>query len=212
MKHIICLFVSLFLSGNMAWGQENLRPLTDIQGFQERLKQEAADVSSIESDFTQEKYLEVFDEKIVSKGRFYYKKADMIRMDYTSPLPYQLTINGQQLRIVSEGKSNVVRLGNNPMMNEMKSLIAACMVGDLQNLSAAYTIAYFETSPLYIIRIKPVSESVQNYIREISISFDKKDMSVNSLRLSETEKDYTEYLFTNRKHNTLTSNELFLIP
>ena len=174
--------------------QKDLIPLASVTAFQERLKKEAALLSSIESDFTQEKFLDVFNEKIVSKGRFYYKQENMIRMDYTSPIDYQIIINGQKLKIVSEGKSNVVNLGSNQMMNEMKGMLAACMIGDLT-----------------VVKIRPVSKSVQAYISEIIISIDKKDMSVQTLRLSENAKDYTEYHFTNRKYNTLASDEMFVI-
>ena len=131
MKYIYCLLlfctcVSLKLSA-----QEELKPLASIAAFQERLKQEAANIRCIESDFTQEKYLDVFSEKVISKGRFYFKQDNMIRMDYSSPLNYLIIINGQKLKTVSEGKSNVVNLGSNPMMNEMKGMLSACMIGDL---------------------------------------------------------------------------------
>lgn len=43
--------------------------------FKNRLAKEAQTVESIESDFTQVKYLDVFDEKVTSKGKFYYQKA-----------------------------------------------------------------------------------------------------------------------------------------
>lgn len=191
--------------------QKDLTPLASVTAFQERLKKEAALLSSIESDFTQEKFLDVFNEKIVSKGRFYYKQENMIRMDYTSPVDYQIIINGQKLKIVSEGKSNVVNLGSNQMMNEMKGMLAACMIGDLTVMSSAYRLEYYESPSLYVVKIRPVSKSVQAYISEIIISIDKKDMSVQTLRLSENAKDYTEYHFTNRKYNTLTSDEKFVI-
>lgn len=191
--------------------QKDLIPLASVTAFQERLKKEAALLSSIESDFTQEKFLDVFNEKIVSKGRFYYKQENMIRMDYTSPVDYQIIINGQKLKIVSEGKSNVVNLGSNQMMNEMKGMLAACMIGDLTVMSSAYRLEYYESPSLYVVKIRPVSKSVQAYISEIIISIDKKDMSVQTLRLSENAKDYTEYHFTNRKYNTLVSDEMFVI-
>lgn len=191
--------------------QKDLIPLASVTAFQERLKKEAALLSSIESDFTQEKFLDVFNEKIVSKGRFYYKQENMIRMDYTSPIDYQIIINGQKLKIVSEGKSNVVNLGSNQMMNEMKGMLAACMIGDLTVMSSAYRLEYYESPSLYVVKIRPVSKSVQAYISEIIISIDKKDMSVQTLRLSENAKDYTEYHFTNRKYNTLVSDEMFVI-
>jgi outer membrane lipoprotein-sorting protein len=210
MNKYIYTFLLVFFCLPLA-AQKDLAPLASVTAFQERLKKEASSLSSIESDFTQEKFLDVFNEKIVSKGRFYYKQENMIRMDYTSSIDYQIIINGQKLKIVSEGKSNVVNLGSNQMMNEMKGMLAACMIGDLTVMSSAYRLEYYESPSLYVVKIRPVSKSVQAYISEIIISIDKKDMSVQTLRLSENAKDYTEYHFTNRKYNTLTSDEKFVI-
>lgn len=206
----LCLFLFLIVCLPVV-AQKELKPLTSIDGFQERLKKEAASLSSIESDFTQEKYLDVFNDKIISKGRFYYRQENKIRMDYTTPVDYQIVINGQKLKIVSEGKSNVVNLGSNRMMDEMKGMLAACMVGDLSSITSAYKLDYYESPSLYVVKIRPVSKSVQAYISEIVISINKEDMSVQTLRLSENEKDYTEYRFTNRKYNTLTNDEKFII-
>lgn len=191
--------------------QKDLKPLASVATFQERLKKEVATVASIESDFVQEKYLDVFSEKITSKGRFYFKKENKIRMDYTSPVDYQIVINGPKLKIVSEGKSNVVNLGSNEMMNKIKGMLSACMVGDLGSITSAYTLTYYESPSLYVVKIHPVSKNVQVYIHEIVISIDKKDMSVQTLRLSESATDYTEYRFTNKKQNTLSSDEKFAI-
>ncbi len=54
---------------------QQMKKLTDLKDFLKpvcckRLK----NIESIESNFTQIKYLDVFDEKITSKGKFYYKK------------------------------------------------------------------------------------------------------------------------------------------
>lgn len=210
LNRFICLLLLAICCLPLA-AQQDIKPLASLAVFQERLKKEAASLSSIESDFTQEKFLDVFNEKIISKGRFYYKQENMIRMDYTSPVDYQIVINGRKLKIVSEGKTNVVDLGSNQMMNEMKGMLSACMIGDLSSMTSAYKLDYYESPTLYVVKIRPVSKSVQAYISEIVISIDKKDMSVQTLRLSENAKDYTEYHFTNRKYNTLTSDEKFII-
>lgn len=211
MKYIYCLLLLCTCLSPRLSAQEELKPLASVAAFQERLKQEASRVRSIESDFTQEKYLDIFSEKIISKGRFYYKQQNMIRMDYSSPLDYLIVINGQKLKTVSEGKSNVVNLGSNPMMNEMKGMLSACMIGDLNAIGPSYNLEYFETPTLYVVKIRPTAKNVKAYISEIVISLDKKDMAVTTLRLSENEKDYTEYRFTNKKYNTLTSDEKFTI-
>lgn len=211
-KYVCFALLAFLLACFPAEAQEKLTPLASTSVFQERLKEEASRIHSIESDFTQEKYLDVFNQKVISKGRFYFRKENKIRMDYTSPVDYRIVINGQKLEMMSEGKSNVVNLGSNGMMNEMKGMLAGCMVGDLSSLTASYRLDYYETPSLYVVKIKPLAQGVQAYIREIVISLDKKDMSVRTLRLSENEKDYTEYIFTNKRYNTLSDDSMFAIP
>lgn len=83
---------------------QQMKKLTDLKDFESRLLQEAKNIESIESNFTQIKYLDVFDEKITSKGTFYYKKSNKICMDYAQPMNYLIVINNNQLKIVSDGK------------------------------------------------------------------------------------------------------------
>lgn len=209
MKHIFITFFILSLPLFSAIAQ--LRPLTDSNEFNTRLAKEAAALQSIESDFTQQKYLDVFDETITSKGTFSYKKENMIRMDYNKPLDYLIVINSSRLKIVSDGKVNTMNLSANKMMNQMQDMLTACMVGDLLQLSSDYELSYFEDSKTYLVKIKPVNKNIRMYISGIEIQINKEDMSVDKLRLSETETNYTEYLFTNKKFNSLTDEKIFEI-
>ncbi|MDR1981282.1 MAG: outer membrane lipoprotein carrier protein LolA [Tannerellaceae bacterium] len=212
-KHVFLPLLVFLLTATGLDAQQEASPLSPLAAFQERLKKEAASMTSIESDFVQEKYMDVFQEKILSKGRFYYVQGDRIRMEYTEPVPYLIVINGGKLKVVSEGKSTVVDLHANRMMQEMKMMVSACMTGDLNRLSGAYQWEYSETPSLYVVVIRPLSKSIQAYIHEMTVSLDKRDLSVKTLRLSETAKDYTEYRFTNKKNNTLASDdETFAIP
>lgn len=114
---------------------QQMKKLTDLKDFEARLLQEAKNIESIESNFTQIKYLDVFDEKITSKGKFYYKKSNKICMDYAQPMNYLIVINNNQLKIVSDGKKSIMDLHSNKMMNQMQDMLTACMVGDLSNMS-----------------------------------------------------------------------------
>lgn len=208
MKQFLLLVISLICVTSLSAQQTPMRSVSD---FLAKLKQQAEGISSIESDFVQEKYLSVFEDKIQSTGKFYYKKENKIRMDYIVPIKYELTINAQKLRIVSEGKSQIVDLGSNKMMAGMKTMISACMVGDLKEMEQSYKLEYFETPRNYIVKIQPLSQSVRTYIYEIEILFDKANLTVSSLKLSENEQDYTAFQFKNQKYNTLTTDEKFHI-
>ncbi len=209
MKTWIILFCSLCMA-NAALGQ-SWQKMESQETFNRRLNEVAANTHSIACDFIQEKYLDVFAEKILSKGKFYFRKENKIALCYTQPLDYLIVINGQKLKIVSEGKANVVDVGSNKMMDGMNRLLAACMTGNLNLLQEGYQMDFLEDSVYYLVRIRPQQKDLQFYMREMALWFDKKDMAVVRLRLSENESDYTEYRFLNRQFNTLHDDEKFTI-
>lgn len=188
-----------------------MKKLVNLQEFESKLAKEAQTVQSIESDFTQVKYLDVFDEKVTSKGKFYYQKSNKIRMEYFHPMDYLIVINGSKLKVISDGKKSIMNLSSNKMMNQMQDMLTACMVGDLSKMSSSYQLTYFEDVRYYLVKIKPTNKAIQAYITGIDIYLDKKDMSVYKLRLSETATNYTEYEFYNKKFNSLKNEEKFEI-
>lgn len=210
MKATYTLLLLLLIASSSLHAQP-MKKLANVQEFDQRLAQQAQTVQSIESDFTQVKYLDVLDEKVTSRGKFYYKKSNQICMEYARPMNYLIVINGAKLKIVSDGKKNVMNLSSNKMMNQMQDMLTACMVGDLSKMAPNYRLEYFEDAQYYLVKIKPVSKAVQAYIAGIEIYLSKKDMSVHKLRLSETATNYTEYEFTNKRFNSLKDETKFAV-
>lgn len=208
MKRLYIYFLLLFVC--LLQINAQMKMLKDVDAFNKRVIQEAVSVKSIESDFTQVKHLDLFNENITSKGKFYYKHSDKISLDYSSPTKYLIVINGDKLKIVSDGKKNIVGLKSNKIMAEMRGMLTACMSGNISQISG-YKMEYFEDTNSYLIKIKPTNKSVQAYISGFDIYMDKKDMSVSKLRISENASDYTDYLFQNKKFNTLTDDKKFLV-
>ncbi len=188
-----------------------LHQVSDMPLFEQRLKDCADKLTSIESNFTQIKHLDVFDENVTSTGMFYYLKDNKICMNYSKPLNYLIIINNNWLKIVADGKTNIMQLNSNKMMNEMQDMITACMVGDLKRMSTGYDVVYKEDDKQYVVLVTPKSKTVREYVSAIEISLNKADMSVDRLRMCENESDYTEYLFSNKHFNRLADDALFRI-
>lgn len=205
------IYTLLLLLATGSLYAQPMKKLNNLQEFDKRLAQETQTVQSIESDFTQVKYLDVLDEKVTSRGKFYYKKSNRICMEYARPMNYLIVINGAKLKIVSDGKKSVMNLSSNKMMNQMQDMLTACMVGDLSKMTPNYRLEYLEDASYYLVRIKPVSKAVQAYIAGIDIYLSKKDMSVHKLRLSETATNYTEYEFHNQRFNSLKDEAKFSV-
>lgn len=208
MKRLFTI-IALAITAHTAMAQ--LREMADMQNFENQLKATAEKLKSIESDFTQEKHLDMFDEDVTSKGQFYYLKDNKISLDYSKPLSYLIVINGSRLKIVADGKKSVMQLNTNKMMNEMQDMITACMVGDLSRMNSNYELQYQEDDRQYIVSITPRSKTVREYVSAIEIRLSKADMSVDQLRMYENEADYTDYRFTNKRFNQITDESLFKI-
>ncbi|MBO7496764.1 MAG: outer membrane lipoprotein carrier protein LolA [Salinivirgaceae bacterium] len=208
MKHLLTI-IAVALMAQTAMAQP--RKVADMQKFEEQLKTTADKLTSIESEFTQVKHLDMFDEDVVSKGRFYYLKDNKISLDYSQPLNYLIVINGSRLKIVADGKKSIMQLNSNKMMNEMQDMITACMVGDLNRMNNSYELNYQEDDKQYIVGITPRSKTVKEYVSAIEIRLSKADMSVDQLRMYENDADYTDYRFTNKRFNQLKDESRFSV-
>lgn len=209
MKYIISIIFLALASFTSLSAQ--MKKIDDRQSFEAKLAQATKAVSSIESSFTQIKHLDVFDNDITLKGKFYYKHNNKICLDYTGSLDYAIVINGDKLKIADNGKKAIVNLASNKTMKEMQGMLTACMSGDISQLSSEYELEYFEDSKYFLVIVKPKSKVVQDYIKDFHIYFDKKDMSVDRLRISENATDYTDYIFSNKKFNSLQNDEIFSV-
>ncbi len=209
MKRIF-LFITLFLVSLVSVAQ-NMQKMSDVSHFEEALKSSSQKIQSVESNFKQEKFMRVFSEKVESSGMFFYRKPNKISLLYNKPVQYDITINGNKLQTVVGGKKTTVNLGSNKMMTQMKGLIEASMIGNLAALKVDFTLDYYHSSLEYFVKIVPVSNAVRGYIKEVGITFDKKTIAVKRLRITEQNGDYTDYIFSNTKYNTLQNDEKFSI-
>ncbi len=176
-------------------------PLKDEKAFMSELQRKNASITSIQAKFVQTKFLSVFSTEMKSDGNFYWEKNDKICLDYQAPVKYKIVINGDKLKTVSSGKSNVINTKGNPMMDQMSALIAACMTGNIDRMGSGFKVKIEESASDYRLTIEPQAKEVQSYIAKMEIFLSRKDMSVSRLVMHENADDYTGYVFTDNKFN-----------
>ena len=71
--HILKIFIFLFSA--VAFSQDS--PLSDTEkiSFMKEVAGMANDLESLSSDFTQTKYIQLMEDKAVSKGKLYYRSS-----------------------------------------------------------------------------------------------------------------------------------------
>lgn len=199
----ILLFAGILLAGSaVTQAQIPANSMKDVAGFRDKLVSMSAAVSTIESNFVQEKKLSILSNTIVSKGQFYFKKENRIRWEYTQPYYYLIIISNEQIFIKEDKSQKQYDVQSNSMFREMNEFISGCIQGDILQNEDEYTIQYLEDDKSYFVSLVPKSESMRDMLNEIRIWFNRTDLTVTRISMVEQGGDYTTIEFTDKKLNT----------
>ncbi len=170
----------------------------------------AAGTNTISSDFTQEKEMSILNDKIITGGKFYFKKENQLRWEYIHPFSYVITIKGDKITILNEGKISSFNSQSNKIFDEVNKIIIGSVRGTLLD-DDTFSASYTQSNGHYIVRLTPLSPKLKESLQEIVIHFNKKDFSVDRLEMIEQAGDCTKINFTDKRINEPISDEKFIL-
>ncbi len=205
----ICLMLALVLSaGYQTLTAQERKPVADPAELISQINKAAADTKTIESDFIQEKELSFLQDKVTSHGKFFFKKDNQLRWEYTSPYQYTIILNNGRIKVIDEGKANTFDATSNRMFSEINEIMMGVVNGTVLN-SGKFKTEYFDGGSHYILSLVPLSEGMKDFLARIEISVNKKDFTVDSIRMIEKSGDYTNIIFQNKVLNGEIPDKVF---
>ncbi|MBM3404412.1 MAG: outer membrane lipoprotein carrier protein LolA [Bacteroidetes bacterium] len=199
-KQALLLFVSLSCSITLM-AQEGFTYLSDPKEVRQKLSKATTNTTTIQSDFEQEKVLDIVSEKMISKGKFYFKKEKKLRWEYTEPFSYAIIINNDKVTIRDGGKSNQVNSQSSRLMKEINGILIGCLKGTLFSNDKEYKSEFYENPKNYLVILQPKSKQLGSYISRIKLYFDRQDLTVSKVEIIEPSNDQTKLVFVNKKIN-----------
>jgi len=182
----------------------------NLSAFQQGLSQANAGKQTITSDFTQVKNLSLLSDKIKSKGKFYFKKDDKVRIEYTSPYSYLLVMNGGQVMVKDEQKTSKINTKNSKTMQSVNRIMIDCMRGTvLQNPD--FKVTTYENGQGYLLSLAPANDAMRKMFKQIDVIMDKKTYDVRKFTMTEQNGDFTDMDFINSKQNAAINDALFKV-
>ncbi len=169
--------------------------------FTERLKTVSAATRAIECDFTLTRTMSIMASDVVSEGRFYYLREVGISLEFTRPAGDQITMGRERFRIVSSSKTSVVKVDSNPMLRQLQRMLTACMTGDVAMLRESSELAFKDEGVNFVVTITPSDRRARGMVRLITLTFEKENMSLVTMRMDETSGDSSQYEFYNKIFN-----------
>ena len=205
------LFLAFLACGFFAGAQyPGYKLLADAANFKSQFAATSQKINTIKSDFVQEKNLSMLSEKIISKGKFWFKKDNLVRMQYTSPFEYLMIINKDKVYIKDGQKQNTISTKSNKLFQQINKITVDCVQGNVLN-NSDFKIRVFESKQNYLVELTPVAKGLKDFFKTINVTIEKKDYTVASIDMTENGGDNTLIRFSNKESNANIPDTLFTI-
>ena len=205
------LMFGLIFGANLLHAQPaGYKLIADNAAFKQQFSASAKKLNTIQSDFVQEKNLAMLSEKITSSGKFWFKKDNLVRMEYTNPFRYLMIINKNNVFIKDDQKENKISARSNKMFQQINRIIVDCVQGTALD-NKDFTVKTLEGKDGYLIYLSPVAKAMKDLFNNINVVVDKKDYSILRMEMVEAGGDNTVIRFTNKQLNIPVADALFAI-
>jgi len=200
----VCLLACL----NAIAQPKGFQPVKNLQEFQLALSKSNAAINTISSDFTQVKNLTLLSDKIKSKGKFFFKKDDKVRIEYTIPYSYVLVMNGGQIMVKDEQKTSKINTRNSKTMQSVNRIMIDCMRGTVLG-NPDFKAVVYENNSNYLLSLSPSNDAMRKMFKSIDVYLSKKNFDVDRLSMVEQGGDYTDMDFFSTQHNVALNDAIF---
>ena len=208
MRSVVLAVMSLIFFLPVSAQPPGYRPVTDSQAFGKRFAEESAKVMSIVSDFRQDKHLTALEEKMTSTGKFWFRRTNLVRIDYEKPFSYRLVMNGDNILLRDGQKDQRFSTRSNSLFLQINRIIVDCIQGTVLK-SPDFSTKAFENGEYFLLELKPTGKGIREFFSMIHLYVDKRDYSVASIEMHEPGGDKTVMFFVNKKLNQQVNDEVF---
>ncbi len=209
MRIYTCIII-LFCTWSIQCLGQGWVAMKDTAGFAARLSDMAKTTMTIQSEFVQIKHMDFLTEDLVTKGRFFFKKENKIRWEYTHPYQYVIVMNEGKILIKDGDKENKFDIKSRIIFNRINEMMLNTIQGKVLNRSD-FNSAFFQTDKHFIVKMTPATRKMQKYVKTIEIYFGKSDYHVSMIVITELSGDFTKISFINRLSNVTIDEEKFRI-
>ena len=178
--------------------------------FESRLSAASSQNRTIVARFTLVKGVPGIKKKVENSGNFYYDNSGDMAMIYDIPTGDKVVMNGNDFTIVVGGKTINSNSSSNPMVTQISYMMQACMSGAVAKLGRGWKLKVERLESQYRVLIIPTERRVKRYVSAMTMLFDERTMTLDSLKIDEKRGGFTSYSFTSKKINKVIDTAVFI--
>ena len=178
-------FLIFMVSITTSLSAQTYTPVKDIESVKAKIINASKAVTTIQSNFTQEKYLSVMTQKII------------------------VLANGK-VQIKDEEKKSEYDMSSNKSFKQINDMMIQLVQGTVFN-SGLYSFSFSENAQDYLVTLTPIDKKLKTYFQTIQLLFDKSSLDVMQMKMMEIGGDYTIIKFSNKKLNLPIAADKFIL-
>ena len=211
MCRVVFSFLCFLLLQQLVQAQpRGFKPVADMELFRSSFSAASQKITSLKSDFVQEKNLAMLEEKIVSSGKFWFRRENLVRMEYQHPFQYLMIMNGNNVYIKDGQQENRISVKSNKLFQKINKITVDCIKGAVLN-NPDFKTTVFENQQQYMLELVPVAKGLSDFFARIQVTIDRKDYSVIRINMIEAGGDNTVISFQKKELNSTIPDAVFAI-
>lgn len=169
----------------------------------------SAQMHSLECDFVQTKFLNILDDKMVSKGKMYYQQADKLRWEYITPYTYTFILNDNQVLLKNDNRSDIIDVNQNKIFKEIARMMMNSIVGNCLSDEKAFKTTVEVVGNDWVANLIPLKRDMKQMWNRLVLHINPDLKVVYKVEMHEPSGDYTVIDLINIKTNNSINAKVF---
>ena len=209
---VTAVLLLVLLMGKALGREDQARsaPPGDSRQVLDEIKTAASEITTLESDFIQERHMHMLENPLIAQGRFYFAKPNRLRWAVTKPKPSGFSVNGPKAKRW-DGQADVVKnfeIQSHPFINMFVKQVMALTRADFKWLQKGYRLKVQNTNPVRL-KLTPLKKAAQKHLAHLLVCFALDRRYVETIEIHEPDGDFTRIRFAPPEINRPISEDLF---